>query len=588
MVMKNTMSVKKINQKRSSWIRLALGIVIIVFVNIIGSQLFTRIDLTAEKRYTVSDDTRHLLKNLDDIVYFQVYLEGNLPPRYARLQRATREMLDEFRVFSDNVQYDFINPSESEDPKERYNTHQLLKDRGLVETEVREDDAEGVKFQLIFPGAIVSYKAQELPLQLLSPEKGASEDEMVNKAIENIEFNLAYAINLITNESKPKIAFIEGHGEYDLRQVADITRSLQERYLVERVRINERVNALTERELSDSSGLVVRNKYRTIVIAAPDSAFSEKDKFIIDQYVMHGGKILWLVDPVFASMDSLQFGGATMGVTNDINLDDMLFNYGVRLNTNLIMDLIALPIPVTTGEVAGQPQFDFFPWFFFPLVTPQESHPVTGNISAVMTNFVSSIDTIAIPGIKKTYLLNSSPYSRSMNAPVYINLDIIGYEPDQALYKEQYLPVAVLLEGSFSSLYKNRIPPSLMYSEEIGFTEKSKPTSMIVVADGDVIRNQIDPRQGYPLPLGYDRWTDQKFGNKTFVINAIDYLCEGTDLISIRSREIQLRLLDNTYLKSHQLKWKFINVGLPPLLVIIFGIIYYFIRKKRFTSKSAK
>jgi ABC-2 type transport system permease protein len=266
----------------------------------------------------------------------------------------------------------------------------------------------------------------------------------------------------------------------------------------------------------------------------------------------------------------------------------MLFNYGVRLNTNLIMDLIALPIPVTTGEVAGQPQFDFFPWFYFPLVTPQTSHPVTGNLSAVMTNFVSSVDTIAIPGIKKTYLLNSSPYSRSMNAPVYINLDIIGYEPDQALYNEQYLPVAVLLEGSFSSLYKNRIPPSLMYSEEIGFTEVSKPTSMIVVADGDVIRNQIDPRQSFPLPLGYDRWTDQVFGNKTFIMNAIDYLTEGTDLITIRSREIQLRLLDNTYLKKHQLEWKFINVGIPPLLVIIFGIIYYFIRKKRFTSKSAR
>jgi len=582
------MSKKKINQKRSSWIRLALGIVIIVFVNIIGMQVFTRIDLTAEKRYTVSDNTRELLKSLDDIVYFQVYLEGNLPPRYSRLQQATREMLDEFRVFSDKVQYNFINPSESDDPKERYDTHQLLKDRGLIETEVREDDAEGVKFQLIFPGTIVSYKLQEMPLQLLSPEKGASEDEMVNRAIENIEFNLAYAISLITNESKPTIAFIEGHGEYELRKVADITRSLQERYLVERIRINERIDALTERERSDSTGLVVRNKYKAIVIAAPDSVFSEKDKFIIDQYVMHGGKILWLIDPVFASMDSLQFGGASMGVTNDINLDDMLFNYGVRLNTNLIMDLIAMPIPVTTGEVAGQPQFDFFPWFFFPLVTPQVSHPVVGNLSAVMTNFVSSIDTIAIPGIKKTFLLNSSPYSRSMNAPVYINLDIIGYEPDQAMYNEPYLPVAVLLEGSFPSLYKNRMTPSIAYSEEMGFTEYSKPTSMIMVADGDVIRNQLHYSQGYPMPLGYDQYTEQVFGNKTFIMNAIDYLTEGTELITIRSREIKLRLLDNTYLKTNHLKWKFINVGIPPLLVIIFGVVYYFIRRKRFTSKTAR
>lgn len=578
------MSKTKINQKRSSWIRLVLGIVIIVFVNIISIQLFTRIDLTAEKRYTVSEDTRELLRQLDDVVYFQVYLEGSLPPRYERLQRATREMLDEFRVYTDKLQYEFINPTTSDNPEERYNTHENLKSRGLVAVPLREDDAEGVKFQQIFPGTIVSYKSLEMPLQLLRSERGASEDEMVNRAIEDIEFNLAYAISLVTNETKPKIAFIEGHGEYELRRVADVTRSLQEKYLVERIRLNERVNALTEREQSDSAGLVVRNKYDAIVIAAPDSVFSEKDKFIIDQYVMHGGKILWLVDPVFASMDSLQYGGATMGVTNNINLDDMLFNYGVRLNTDLIMDMIALPIPITTGDVAGQPQIDFFPWYYFPLVTPQLSHPVVNNLTAVMCNFISSIDTIRIPGIKKTYLLNTSPYSRSMNAPVYINLDIIGYEPDEAMYTEEYLPVAVLLEGSFTSLYQNRIPPSLAYSKEIGFVDRSAHTSMIVVADGDIIRNQLHYAQGYPLALGYDQWTEQTFGNKKFILNAIDYLTEGSELITIRSRELQLRMLDNTYLKNNQMKWKVINVAIPPLLVIIFGIIYFFIRRKRFTA----
>jgi ABC-2 type transport system permease protein len=519
-------------------------------------------------------------------VYFQVYLEGDLAPRYKRLQRATREMLDEFRVFSDKIQYEFINPSTSDDPKERFNTHEHLKERGLMAAEVREDDADGVKFQVIFPGAIVSYKSRELPLQLLRPERGATEDEMVNRSIEDIEFNLAYAISLATNENKPKIAFIEGHGEYDLKQVADITRSLQEKYLVERVNIAERVNAITDRVHSDSTGLRVRNKYKAIIIAGPDSAFSEKDKFIIDQYIMHGGKVLWLIDPIFASMDSLQFGGATMGITNNINLDDMLFKYGVRLNTNLIMDLIALPIPVTSGEVAGQPQFDFFPWFFFPLVTPQVNHPIVSNLTAVMTNFVSTIDTIRIPGIKKTYLLTSSPYARSMNAPVYINLGIIGVEPDESQYTEQYLPVAVLLEGQFSSVYENRMAPAIAYSEQIGFAEVSKPTSMIVIADADIIRNQIHPSGGYPLPLGYDRWTDQSFGNSKFILNAVDYLTEGSDLITIRSRELTLRMLDNTYLKNNQLKWKLINVALPPLLVILFGIIYIFIRKKRFTVKN--
>ena len=574
----------KINQKRSSWIRLALGIVIIVFINIISSQLFTRLDLTAEKRYTVSEDTRDLLKSLDDIVYFQVYLEGELTPKYKRLQKATREMLDEFRVYTDKVQYEFINPSSTEDPKERDEVHENLKSRGLMATEVREDDAEGVKFQIIFPGAIVSFKAREMPLQLLRPERGASEDQMVNRAIQDIEFNLAYVINLLANDKKPKIAFIEGHGELGLTQTADITTALQENYIVERIRLGEKVNVLTDRIEPDSTTdkMVIRNKYKAIIIAGPDSVFSEKDKFIIDQYIMHGGKVLWLVDPVFASMDSLQYGGATMGITNDIHLDDQLFKYGVRLNTDLIMDLIALPIPVVSGSVAGQPQVDFYSWYFFPLVTPQVSHPVVSNISAVMTNFVSSIDTIQIPGIKKTYLLNSSPYSRRMNAPVYINMNILGFEPDESLYNEPFLPVAVLLEGQFTSLFKNRIAPSLAYSKEIGFTEQSIPTSMIVVADADMIRNQVHYSQGYPLPLGFDQYTEQTFGNKKFILNAIDYLTEGSDLITIRSRELKLRLLDNTYLKGNELKWKLINVAIPPLIVIIFGVVYVLIRRKRY------
>ena len=264
------MSKKKINQKRSSWIRLALGVVIIVFVNVIGAQLFTRIDLTAEKRYTVSPETREMLRGLDDIVYFKIYLEGKLTPRYKRLQKATREMLDEFRIYTDKLQYDHINPSASDDPKERFNTHENLKDRGLIAAEVREDDAEGVKFQIIFPGAIVSYKGREMALQLLRPERGASEEAMVNRSIENMEYNLAYAINLLTKDDKPKIAFVEGHGEYELKLVADVTRALQENYLVERVRLAERVNALTEREETDSGNFVVRNKYQAIVVAGAD------------------------------------------------------------------------------------------------------------------------------------------------------------------------------------------------------------------------------------------------------------------------------------------------------------------------------
>ncbi len=571
-----------ISQKRSSLIRFALGVVIIVFINIIGNQLFTRFDLTADQRYTVSEDTRKLLRSLDDVVYFQIYLDGYLPPSYKRLQRATKEMLDEFRVFTDNIQYEFISPSTSDDFKEREAVYDHLESRGLVADKVSEDGSEGVTFQTIFPGAIISYKSKEKPLQLLHSSKSANEF-IINKAIEELEFNLAYGISLLVDQRKPKIAFIEGHGELSLRETADITRTLQENYLVERVRINERVGALTEREESDSGEIVIRNKYKAIIVAGPDSVFSERDKFIIDQYIMHGGRVLWLIDPVFASMDSLQHGGATMGVTNNIYLDDMFFNYGVRLNADLIMDLVAMYIPVTTGTVGGQPQYDFFPWFYFPLVAPQNSHPVVSNLNAVKTEFISSIDTIRIPGIEKTYLLNSSPYSRRVNAPVYINLDMLGYEPDQAQFNEQFLPVAVLLEGQFTSLYKNRMAPAVINSKEMAFAEISPQTAMIVVSDADIIKNQFS--QGYPLPLGFDKWTQETLDNKTFILNAIDYLTEGSDLITIRSRSRQLRQIDKNAIKGDEVKWQLANVVIPPLLVIIFGILYILIRKKRFTVR---
>ena len=299
---------------------------------------------------------------------------------------------------------------------------------------------------------------------------------------------------------------------------------------------------------------------------------------------MHGGKVLWLIDPVFASMDSMQYSGATMGITNNIFLDDMLFNYGVRLNTDLIMDLIALPIPMVAGSTAGQPDIEFFPWYFFPLVASDTNHPVVNNIGAVKTEFVSSLDTIMIPGIKKTFLMSTSPYSRRLNAPVYINLNILDEEPDEKQFNENYIPVAVLLEGSFKSLYRNRMPRALAGSKEIAFKEYSKPTSMIVIADGDVIRNQFHYSQGYPLPLGYDQYTGETFGNKRLILNAIDYLVSGSEIVTIREKNVETPLLNETALKGNEFIWRLVNSAVPPLLVIIFGIIYIFIRKKRYTT----
>ncbi len=578
---------KKKDIRRSNILQVLLGLVILLLVNVISYYLFTRIDLTAEKRYTLSDQTKELLRGLDDLVYFQVYLDGEFPAGFKRLKRETREMLDQFRAYSDNVQYEFVNPSASDDPAERNAIYQRLVERGLNPTDLQVKTNEGQSQQIIFPGAIVAYKNQEMPLELLVSQMGIPPEEVLNNSIQNLEFNLANTIRKLTVTVRPRVAFLEGHGELGLLETADIIRALQEYYSVERVRMDEKLNSLTEREETEEQGIVVRNKYDAVVIAKPDSAFSEKDKFIIDQFIMRGGSVLWLVDPVFASMDSIQFSDATVGIINDVNLSDQFFKYGVRLNTNLVMDINALPIPLKTGEMGGAPQIDFFPWYYFPVLNPTVDHPIVKNLNAIKTEFIGSIDTVAAEGVKKTILLTSSAYSRVVNTPVLISLEILRKEPDRRLYATPHIPVAVLLEGTFESLYNKRVPPEIRDSEEIRFLDRSRPAKMIVVADGDIIKNQSRMSDGrrLPYPLGYDRYTGQTFGNKEFILNAMNYLVDENSLISIRSREIKLRLLDRTKVSGQRVFWQVLNTVAPVLLILLLGIVMFIGRKRKYATR---
>jgi ABC-2 type transport system permease protein len=576
---------KKGNIRRNNLVQLGLGLLIVILVNIIGYYLFTRIDLTSEKRYSLSEPTKKMLKNLDDIVFFQVYLEGDFPAGFKRLKRETKEMLDQFRAYSDNINYEFINPSSSSDSKERNAVYQRLVERGLNPTKLDVKTNEGSSQQIIFPGAIASYKNKEIPLELLNSQMGVPPEEVLNNSIQNLEFNLANTIRKLSIARKPKIAFIEGHGELSRLETADAASALNEYYSIERIKINSQLNSLTERSVVDSTNTKIRNKFDAIIIAKPDSAFDEKDKFIIDQYIMRGGKVLWLIDPVFASMDSIQFSDATVGIINELNLADQFFNYGVRLNTNLVMDLSALPIPLKTGEVGGSPQIEFFPWYYFPVLSPLIDHPIVKNLNAIKTEFISSIDTLTKKGIKKTILLSSSQYSRTVNTPILISLDILNKEPDRRLYNKEYIPVAVLLEGKWESLYRNRIPPSIRDDRDVGFLESSQPGKMIIVADGDIIKNQL--RSGNngpePYPLGYDRYTGESFGNKEFILNAMNYLVDENGLISIRSRELKLRLLDRTRANESKLFWQMVNTILPVALAVVLGIAMFLYRKRKYT-----
>jgi ABC-2 type transport system permease protein len=580
---KKTTISKSRDIRREDLLSFALKLSVILVLNIISSYLFTRIDLTSEKRYTLSPATKALLRSVDDYVFFRVYLEGDFPAGFKKLRRETKEMLDEFRAYNKFIGYEFINPISPGNSQETQEIIKTLSGKGLRPTELQVRATDGAQQKIIFPGALVMYRDKEMPLDLLDQQINTPPEMVINNSIQNLEFKLADIIRKLSQLQKPALAFIEGHGELDETEVHDLTQALLPNYRIDRITIQGRIYALTRRSDPDAEGNVrILPNYEAIVIAKPTQPFDDKDKFIIDQYIMHGGKVLWLLDPVLASMDSLQMSESTVGVDLDLKLDDMLFKYGVRLNRNLILDVNSASIPLRTGQIGGQAQIEFFRWPYFPLLNQASNHPIVRNINSIKADFVSSIDTSLIEDIRKTPLLKTSDYSRISLTPVLISLAMLREKPDPRMYNMSGQTTAYLLEGTFSSLFANRIPPGIANSREIGFKETSKPTAMIVVADGDIARNQFHVPRGYPLPLGFDQYTGRTYGNKDFLLNAISYLADDTQLISIRSREIKMRLLNTTKANASRLNIQVINIAIPILLIVLFGIFIAIQRKQRY------
>lgn len=573
------------NLKKNQLISFGITVVTIIVINVIASFVYTRFDLTSEKRYTLSDTSKEILKNLDDYVYFRIYLEGEFPAGFKKLRKETKEMLDEFRAYSKFVDYDFINPSESNDAAERNETYKLLYQSGLNPTEISIQTKDGAQQLVIWPCALVSYKNKEFPLDLLDTQVGKSSEAALNNSAQNLEYKFISAIKDLSQIKKPNIAFIEGHGELNKDEVYDITQSLSKKYNVQRVSIDEKITALNKRtERSDSSILITSN-YDAIIIAKPTKPFSEKDKFIIDQYIMRGGKVLWLIDPVMASMDSLQNSESTMGNSLDLRLDDMFFKYGVRLNKNLLLDYNSAAIALRTGQMGGQAQIEYFRWYYFPLLNSASNSNIVKNINPIKADFVSSIEPVVSDSdVQKIPLLKTSDYTKISAAPVFISLSMLRQAPDQRMFSQKGQNTAYLLKGTFESLYANRMTSGITESEEIGFKTSSEPTSMIVVADGDIIRNQFHIPKGYPLPLGFDQYTQMTYGNKDFIENAVSYLVDGEGLIGIRSRELKIRLLDTNKINSNAITWQIVNVIVPSAIVVIFGFILTIIRKRKFTK----
>jgi ABC-2 type transport system permease protein len=557
--------------RQQNFLQLMVCLALLVAVNIVGSLKFARLDLTSEKRYTLAPGTRTMLRQLDDIVYFRVYLEGDFPAGFQKLRNQTREMLGEFRAFSGNIQYEFINPLQA---PERDGIINMLIEKGLEPTQVQVREHDATSQQIIFPGALVSYRGREISLQLLVDQLGKSPEEILNYSAQALEYNLANAIRRLTITEKPGIGFIEGQGELTGALVADVKRRLSEFYRVERLRIDNNLAQVLQ--------------FETLIVAKPINPFTEEQKFVLDQFIMQGGTMLWLVDPVFASMDSLRPPSfESIGMGWPVNIDDMLFRYGVRLNANLLQDLNAAPIPVTTGMIGNQPQINLLPWYFFPLLNPANNHKIVNNLNLIRSEFVSSIDTVFAPNVHKTILLQSSPYTRNVITPATISLNLLRHQPDERQFSAGPQNVAVLLEGSFESIFRNRLAPGIGMPAGFQRRDQSVPTAMIVVADGDVIKNQLG-RDGQPLPLGYDRFSGQTFGNSDFILNAIDFLADDSGILEARAREMRLRMLDRSRVNRNRTPIQVANVLVPVILVVSFGFARFVWRKQRFAKKNVK
>lgn len=587
---------KKVNVSRNIALRILLYALVLVVFNFMANEFYFRLDLTKEKRYTLSPSSVGLLNKLDDDLYVTIFLDGDLPIEYKQLQSATRDILNEYRLASDGkIKFDFEDILADKDIKEK---EAILKDifqKGLQieQPDVRPDEAPTQKY--ILPSGIVFYKGKEYPINLLKRQFGKSLEVEINNSIELLEYEIGTAIRKGLSGKSIKVAFSSGHGELSSTQTADIANSLSEFYSLNRINLNLRDSNCYKNFASDVvnnpqkpvfsilvEGLINQLKsYKGLIIAKPTLEFTEPEKYILDQYVMNGGKIIFLVENLLAEMDSVAKYGQVMTVNHSHNLDDILFQYGVKVKPNLVQDIQCHGIPAINQQT-NRP--GFWPWIFYPLFSAVDNNPVSRNLENVWGRYCSTIDTTSRKTLKKTVLLRSSPQSRVAANPVLISLDILKNRQDPSNFRNGNQISAVLVEGEFISPFRYR--DGVKRSFDLPFSESIEQNSMIVISDGDLIRNQVSS-DGRVYPLGYDKFaskqfsTPVEFANKKFFLNCVDYLCDENNLIEVRSKEVILRLLDKSKLKNEKLFWQSFNMILPILIILIFGFVNSFYRKRR-------
>lgn len=550
-----------------------LGIIVFVLIvlNVLGSLFFHRFDLTKDKRYTLSQTSLQIVKQVKNPLSIKIYMQSDLPADFKRLQQETRQLLEEFQAYNSNIVFEFVNPLEN--GEENMDVVKSLYQKGLTPINITVDDKGKQSQAMVFPWAIAVYNNKEVNIPLLKNIMGASTTQKVIGSIQHLEYSIADAINKISKDRQKKVAIIKGNGELNEIHIAKMLQQIRESYYIGPFTLDSVAK-------NPTGTLDALKKYDLAIISKPTEAFSDEEKQVLDQFIMNGGKTLWLIDQVAADMDSLyNQSGATLAYPRDLNLNDMFFKYGFRINPDLVKDERGSPIKLATGEQGSATQYQDFIWKYAPQVYPTSQHPIVKNLGGIKFDFVSPIDTLK-NGIKKTVLLQSSQYSKVIGTPVEINLNIVTEKtsPQDYLNKGN-IPLSVLLEGNFHSAFENRVLPF----KEISFLAKGKPTKMIVIADGDLARNQLDKNM-MPVELGYDQRTGNLYDNKDFMMNCINYLLDDTGLINIRSKDVNLPLLDKEKVYENYSLTQFITIGLPILILFVFGLAFTYIRKRKYSK----
>lgn len=548
-----------------------ITIAILLVINLIGNSFFHRFDLTKDHRYTLSQTSLDIIKQIKEPLSVKIYMEGDLPAEFRRLQQETKELLEEFQAYNSNIVFEFVNPLENED--ESMNNIKALYMKGLTPVNITVDDKGKQSQEMVFPWAIAVYHNKEVNIPLLKNIMGASTTEKVIGSVQHLEYSIADALNKITKEKQKKIAVIKGNGEIEDIRIAKFLLQIRESYHIGPFTLDSVAK-------NPIGTLYALKKYDLAVIAKPTEAFTDAEKQVLDQFVMNGGKSMWLMEQTTVEMDSLyNEAGATLAFPRNLNLNDMFFKYGVRINPDIVKDEYGSPIKLASGEQGSATQYQTFNWKFAPLVTPESKHPIVKNLGGIKFDFANPIDTLK-NGIKKTVLLQSSKYSKKVGTPAEINLNSVTEETSPNHYiNTGNLPLAVLLEGNFNSAFQNRV----LAFKQNDFTATGKNNKMIIISDGDIIKNQLDKNYA-PVELGFDQRSGNLYDNKDFLLNCVNYLLDDTGLINIRSRDLDLPLLDKDKVSENYSLTQVITIGLPILILGIFGVIFSFLRKRKYSQ----